>query len=158
MLKSIGRRREFFSKYLGYVERCVYTMSNYLGIQTGIAIYAPLGMSLYVRRFASSRPRTGIITRKYTKKTTLAICPIIMYGSSTGIAPNHPRRRISARRNQKKIRCNGRNDDERTGEEFKNGRANKHTNTSAIAATPPSLSGMLRRIAYTGRKYHSGTI
>jgi hypothetical protein len=38
------------------------------------------------------------------------------------------------------------------------GRANKSHKTKAMAATPPNLLGILRRIAYTHRKYHSGTM
>ena len=41
---------------------------------------------------------------------------------------------------------------------FKNGKASNEINTKAIAATPPSLLGILLKMAYTGQKYHSGTI
>ena len=43
-------------------------------------------------------------------------------------------------------------------EVFRNGKASNAIKTRAIAATPPNLFGILRRIAYTGRKYHSGTM
>jgi hypothetical protein len=72
--------------------------------------------------------------------------------------PIHPNTSASAKNNQKALRCNGRKLDERTCVVFINGSANKHTKTSAIASTPPNLLGIERKIAYTGKKYHSGTM
>jgi len=41
---------------------------------------------------------------------------------------------------------------------FIKGNAKRETKTRPIAATPPSLFGILRKIAYVGKKYHSGNI
>jgi hypothetical protein len=41
---------------------------------------------------------------------------------------------------------------------LKKGKAKRDIKTGAIAATPPALSGILQRMAWIGRKYHSGTI
>jgi hypothetical protein len=41
---------------------------------------------------------------------------------------------------------------------LKKGKAKIDIKTGAIAATPPALSGILRRMAWIGRKYNSGTI
>ena len=64
----------------------------------------------------------------------------------------------SATNNQKSFRYNGRKLELRICEVLIKGNKRSETKTSPIAATPASLFGILLKIAYTGRKYHSGTI
>ena len=70
-----------------------------------------------------------------------------MYGCSTGCAPIQPNIRQSATNNQNNFLKIGLKCELRTCEVFKKGKANSDTNTKPIAATPPNLFGILRRIA-----------
>ena len=97
-------------------------------------------------------------TRKYTKKYTEASWPIKTYGSSTGWHPIHPNKRQSATNNQNNFLCKGLKLELRIGDVWIKGNTRRDTKTRPIARTPPSLFGILRKIAYTGKKYHSGTM
>ena len=63
---------------------------------------------------------------------------------STPIQPNKTKSTTS---NQKKNWCNGRNDELRIGEKFKNGITNQINKLANMAITPVNLSGIERNIA-----------
>ena len=92
---------------------------------------------------------------KNKKKKKEEICPIVTNGASTGWHWIQPGSKQSAKSNQN---IHGRKLELRTYISLKKGKAKRDIKTGAIAATPPALSGILRRMAWIGRKYHSGTI
>lgn len=88
------------------------------------------------------------------KYVTVRICPIDVYGVSTGFAPIHVK--------SKTLNTSIQNRDFFNGENFllnlllfKHGII-KHKMAISMAITPPSFEGIARRIAYAKRKYHSG--
>lgn len=94
--------------------------------------------------------------RKREKYSTEAICPMMMYGCSTGMPPIHVRMATSAMRVQKRSCESGRNVRLRCFDVCKKGTTIRIKIEARRARTPPSLLGIDRRIAYANRKYHSG--
>jgi hypothetical protein len=54
--------------------------------------------------------------------------------------------------------CNGRYNDDRIADVLTNGKTNKINTAANNANTPSNLFGIERKIAYAGKKYHSGTM
>jgi hypothetical protein len=82
--------------------------------------------------------------------------PISSYGASTGFLPIHIKITNVAHRVQNVICRNTLNLLDRIEGFRKNGRKYKIQILIASATTPPSFLGIDRRIAYIGKKYHSG--
>lgn len=101
-------------------------------------------------------PARGKRTRKIKKYNAEAICPMMMYGSSTGIPPIHVRIATSATRDQKINWEKGRNVKLRCLDVCRMGTNIRIRIEARSANTPPNLLGMDRRMAYANRKYHSG--
>jgi len=81
-----------------------------------------------------------------------------MKGVSGVCWPIYPSNKKSKTNNQKKIWCKGRYKEDRIAEVLINGSVNKTKIDANNATTPNNLLGIDRKIAYEGKKYHSGTI
>lgn len=82
------------------------------------------------------------------------VCPIVIYGSSTGLAPIHVRIKAILMKDQNNTFFCVENF--LFKEFFFIIGARRMRIEASIANTPPSLDGIDRRIAYANRKYHSG--
>lgn len=111
----------------------------------------------FIRLF-SIIPVIGIATKISVKQRIEATCPIKIKGYSTGCSPIQVSARRSATRSQNTIWLRGRNIIVRCFE---------LCSTGVIASTridrtntnmPPSLVGIVRKIAYANRKFHFGLI
>lgn len=81
-------------------------------------------------------------------------CPIASYGCSTGLLPIHISTTKVPQSAQKVIELINSNLD--TVVFTNKGKKYRIAMDIIRASTPPSLFGMDRRIAYIGKKYHSG--
>ena len=98
-----------------------------------------------------------MMTMQYAKYNVVRICPVRMYGSSTGRAQIHVSKITVFVIDQNSTWLIGQNRVSRNFDLFV-GIMNKIAIDIARAITPPSLFGIDRRIACANRKYHSGTI
>jgi hypothetical protein len=89
------------------------------------------------------------------KYITLATCPVLSYGGSTGLAPIQ----VSTVKIEKNVHmiafALGKNLEDFIVFLFVISSRSAKIDASS-ANTPPSLDGIDRRIAYANRKYHSG--
>ena len=72
--------------------------------------------------------------------------------------PSHPKNKPLKTKNQKEFFDFKQKEDPFTKNLFRKGKFIKIAKVSAIYATPIFFDGMLRNIAYKGKKYHSGTM
>jgi hypothetical protein len=80
------------------------------------------------------------------------------HGCSTGHPPICVNKKKFATKNQNAICDNGLNCILLIFDVCTNGNANSTNSDEAKAKTPNNLSGILLKIAYANKKYHSGTI
>lgn len=85
--------------------------------------------------------------RKSAKYKMDAICPMMMYGCSTGMPPIHVRMIMSATKVQNRNWVIGRNVSPRCFEVCRNGTTINTRMEKSSARTPPSLFGIDRRMA-----------
>ena len=88
----------------------------------------------------------------------MAICPHSTQGVSTWLLPTQPNSKQSTTKVQKSIANTGLLSPLRTIGLDTNGKRYKAPTAKPIVNTPGALYGIERRMAYIGRKYHSGTI
>lgn len=104
-------------------------------------------MQVHPRALFSAHPASGNRTRKRAKYKRDAICPIMMYGSSTGIPPIQVKMTTSAMRVQNRSCERGRNVSPRCFDVWRMGTTMRIRIEARRASTPPSLFGIERRMA-----------
>lgn len=99
-----------------------------------------------------------MITKKYAKYKPVHTCPKKIYGTSTCNCPKFINKAKLHKNNQQNNFDNGLNANPLTNDRSVTGKINRITKAPNIAITPNNLSGIDRKIAQKGNKYHSGTI
>lgn len=112
----------------------------------------------FKKKRLSNHPKNGRTPKRYTKRIIEQICPNNTVEGRISWAPTQVSKKTSATKIQYKRSERIRNRGAPILTWLKNGKAIRLPKTSPIAPTPAALLGMLRRIAYTQRTYHSGTI
>lgn len=100
----------------------------------------------------------GTMIKKYAKQNTVQFTPNWINGTSTCNCPKLPNNIKLNTNNQKKNLDKGLNANPLYKLLSVIGNTNNINKAPNIAITPPSLSGIERKIAQNGNKYHSGTI